>query len=63
VSTNITFSILFGIMFISIGFLLEHAEQNGFVGIRTPWTLNSVAVWRKTHESGGKLFKPAPASV
>jgi uncharacterized membrane protein len=59
VSTNITFPILFGILFIYIGFLLEHAEQNWFVGIRTPWTLNSVTVWRKTHEIGGKLFKVA----
>lgn len=59
VSTNITFPILFGILFISIGFLLEHAEQNWFVGIRTPWTLNSVTVWKKTHEIGGKLFKLA----
>lgn len=58
-STNITFPILLGILFISIGFLLEHAEQNWFVGIRTPWTLNSVAVWKKTHEIGGKLFKLA----
>lgn len=58
-STNITFPILFGILFISLGFLLEHAEQNWFVGIRTPWTLNSVTVWKKTHEIGGKLFKLA----
>jgi uncharacterized membrane protein len=58
-STNITFPILFGILFIYLGVLIEHAEQNWFVGIRTPWTLSSVAVWKKTHERGGKLFKCA----
>jgi len=59
VSTNITFPILFGLLFVYLGFLIEHAEQNWFVGIRTPWTLSSVAVWKKTHERGGKLFKCA----
>ncbi len=58
-SINVTFPILFGILFVYIGFLLEHAEQNWFVGIRTPWTLTSAAVWKKTHERGGKLFKYA----
>jgi uncharacterized membrane protein len=58
-STNVTFPILFGILFVYIGFLLEHAEQNWFVGIRTPWTLTSIAVWKKTNERGGKLFKLA----
>ncbi|MGA2913671.1 MAG: SdpI family protein [Methanoregula sp.] len=59
VSPNRTFPLLFGILFIYIGFLLEHAEQNWFVGIRTPWTLSSEAVWKKTHAIGGKLFKIA----
>jgi uncharacterized membrane protein len=59
VSPNITFPFLMGILFIYIGFLLGHAEQNWFVGIRTPWTLSSETVWKKTHEIGGKLFKLA----
>jgi uncharacterized membrane protein len=57
ISPNLTFPVLFGILFIYLGFLLEHAEPNWFVGIRTPWTLSSVTVWKKTHELGGKLFK------
>jgi uncharacterized membrane protein len=57
ISPNLTFPILFGILFIYLGFLLEHAEPNWFVGIRTPWTLSSATVWKKTHELGGKLFK------
>ena len=59
ISPNLTFPILIGILFIYLGFLLDHAEQNWFVGIRTPWTLSSKTVWKKTHELGGKLFKIA----
>jgi uncharacterized membrane protein len=59
VSPNLTFPFLIGTLFIYIGFLLGHAEQNWFVGIRTPWTLSSETVWKKTHELGGKLFKIA----
>jgi uncharacterized membrane protein len=56
ISPNLTFPLLIGVLFIYIGFLLGHAEQNWFVGIRTPWTLSSKTVWKKTHEIGGKLF-------
>jgi uncharacterized membrane protein len=56
ISPNLTFPVLIGILFIYIGFLLGHAEQNWFVGIRTPWTLSSKTVWKKTHQIGGKLF-------
>jgi uncharacterized membrane protein len=59
ISPNLTFPLLIGMLFIYIGFLLGHAEQNWFVGIRTPWTLSSKTVWKKTHELGGKLFKIA----
>jgi uncharacterized membrane protein len=59
ISPNLTFPVLIGILFIYLGFLLDHAEQNWFVGIRTPWTLSSKTVWKKTHVLGGKLFKIA----
>ena len=59
ISPNITFPLLVGALFIYLGFLLSHAEQNWFVGIRTPWTLSSETVWKKTHLLGGKLFKIA----
>jgi uncharacterized membrane protein len=59
ISPNLTFPFLIGALFIYIGFLLSHAERNWFVGIRTPWTLSSETVWKKTHEIGGKLFKIA----
>jgi uncharacterized membrane protein len=59
VSPNLIVPLLAGGFFIYIGFLVEHAEQNWFVGIRTPWTLSSKEVWKKTHVLGGKLFKIA----
>ena len=43
----------------SLGVLLEKSRRNWFVGIRTPWTLSSDAVWEKTHTLGGKLFRVA----
>lgn len=43
-------------LFVYVGILLRHAERNWFVGIRTPWTLSSDAVWERTHRLGGRLF-------
>lgn len=45
-----------GLMFIYIGFLLKHVKRNWFMGIRTPWTLSSENVWKKTHDLGSRLF-------
>ena len=59
VSPNLTMPVMIGILFICIGFLTEHTEPNWFVGIRTPWTLSSEQVWKKTHARGGTLFKLA----
>lgn len=59
VSPNLAMPLAIGMLFIYIGFLIEHAEPNWFVGIRTPWTLSSGQVWKKTHDLGGKLFKIA----
>lgn len=47
----------FTVLFLFIGFVLEKAKPNWFVGIRTPWTLSSEKVWIKTHKRGAKLFK------
>jgi len=48
-----------GALFVVVGFVLERAEQNWFVGVRTPWTLSSERVWRETHDLAGPLFKLA----
>ncbi|MFT4945999.1 MAG: putative membrane protein [Natronomonas sp.] len=44
-------------LFYYIGVVLDHAERNWFVGIRTPWTLSSDEVWDRTHNLGATLFK------
>jgi len=41
------------------GVVVDHADQNWFVGIRTPWTLSSEEVWNRTHERTAVLFKLA----
>lgn len=45
-----------GILFMIIGNYLSKVRSNFFVGIRTPWTLSSDLVWRKTHRLGGWLI-------
>ena len=45
------------ILFYYCGIMIENTKRNWFVGIRTPWTLSSDEVWKKTHVIGAKLFK------
>lgn len=47
----------FAILFYILGWALRKTERNWFVGIRTPWTLSSSHVWKKTHELGSRMFK------
>jgi uncharacterized membrane protein len=44
-------------LFYLLGFFLPHTESNWTIGIRTPWTLSSERVWKKTHAIGGIAFK------
>jgi len=44
------------LLFATIGILMPKIKKNYFVGIRTPWTLQSDEVWAKTHKFGGKAF-------
>jgi uncharacterized membrane protein len=39
-----------------VGNYLGRVEPNWFLGIRTPWTLSSDTVWRKTHRTGAWVF-------
>src|SRR6266480_6287977 len=45
-----------GLLFIVLGNSLARLQPTWFVGIRTPWTLSSDTVWRKTHRTGGFLM-------
>ena len=48
--------ILIGGLFIVLGNHFPALKPNYFIGIRTPWTLESETVWRKTHRMGGRLW-------
>ncbi len=45
------------IILYACGELCKYTRRNWFIGIRTPWTLSSDYVWKKTHKQGEKLFK------
>jgi uncharacterized membrane protein len=45
-----------GLLFAFLGNYLTRVEPNWFIGVRTPWTLSSDAVWRKVHRTAGGLF-------
>ncbi|MAJ69999.1 MAG: DUF1648 domain-containing protein [Alteromonadaceae bacterium TMED7] len=44
-----------GVAFIIMGNYFGKVRSNYFIGIKTPWTLSSDAVWQKTHRLAGKL--------
>jgi len=48
--------IALGFLFVVIGNYLGRVQPNWFIGIRTPWTLSSDTVWRKTHRLGAWVF-------
>jgi uncharacterized membrane protein len=45
-----------GALFVGVGVWLPRVEPNWFAGIRTPWTMESDTVWRRTHRVTGRLF-------
>lgn len=45
-----------GLLFCVLGNYMPKFKPNYFVGIRTPWTLSSETVWRRTHRLGGILW-------
>ena len=45
-----------GLLLAFLGNYLTRIEPNWFIGVRTPWTLSSDAVWRKVHRTAGWLF-------
>lgn len=48
--------ICLSILFLTIGNFLGKTRSTYLFGIRTPWTLSSERVWRKTHQLGGRLI-------
>ncbi|NOX85769.1 MAG: DUF1648 domain-containing protein [Chlorobi bacterium] len=48
--------LLLGVLYIILGNYFKTIKPNYFIGIRTPWTLESETVWKDTHKLGGKLW-------
>ncbi len=44
------------LVFAGVAVLLENSKRNYFVGMRTPWTLSSDKVWKRTNFLSAKLF-------
>jgi uncharacterized membrane protein len=42
-----------GVLLVLMGNVMPRLRPNWFMGIRTPWTLSSDEVWRRTHRLGG----------
>jgi uncharacterized membrane protein len=45
-----------GVLLAVIGSFLGRLKKNFWIGVRTPWTLASDEVWRRTNELAGWLF-------
>lgn len=45
-----------GVLFLFMGNYLTQIKSNFFMGIRTPWALDSEENWRKTHRLGAYTF-------
>lgn len=45
-----------GLLVAGLGLYLKKLQPNYFVGVRTPWTLQSDDIWRKTHSMAGQLW-------
>ena len=44
------------LLFAMLGNLMINIKPNWFIGVRTPWTLSSDTVWRKTHQVIGQMW-------
>ena len=45
-----------GLLFLFLGNIMPKIKSNFYMGIKTPWTISSEEVWRRTHRLGGKCF-------
>jgi uncharacterized membrane protein len=52
-------TVTIGVLFVGLGNYLPRIRSNWWIGIRTPWTLESESVWRETHRVAGWTFVAA----
>lgn len=45
-----------GFLYLILGNYFKTIRPNYFIGLRTPWTLESETVWKASHQLTGKLF-------
>ena len=48
--------LVIGALFVVIGRAVPRAPASSALGVRTPWTLSSERVWRRTHALAGQAF-------
>ena len=48
--------LVIGVLYIIFGNYFKTLKANYFIGIRTPWTLESESVWKETHKLAGKMW-------
>lgn len=56
VNVGLVIPVGIGLLFLVMGNYMPQIRPNYSFGIRTPWTLESPRVWKKTHAAGGILF-------
>ncbi len=59
INMNTALPAIMSLLMIVFGNYLGKVKRNWFLGIRTPWTLDSEEVWNKTHRLGGRAFLAA----
>lgn len=55
-SFSIIMPIMVGLLLLGIGYYSQEIKQNWTIGVRTPWTLESVKVWDKTNRLMAKMM-------
>ena len=56
INQSVFIPILISLLFIAIGNVMGRFKFNYFVGVKTPWTLASDEVWRKTHRMAAPVW-------
>ncbi len=56
IKVDLFVKVIIALLFIIIGNFMGKLQHNYFIGIRTPWTLASEEVWRRTHRLSGKIW-------
>ncbi|CAM5795605.1 MULTISPECIES: SdpI family protein [Brevibacillus] len=56
IGADVFANLIIGVLWLVIGNYLPQVRSNYFIGIKTPWTLASEEVWRKTHRMSGPLW-------